>query len=97
MINDLPFKVVRSNSHDELLAQAVNLLIARGAYREVHACTPTSLSSCARGAGVVEKKPPEIAAASFEAGVSEGKKMSFRSAHQVQILTNFTPRGSCQA
>jgi hypothetical protein len=55
MINDLPFKVVRSNSHDELLAQAVNLLIARGAYREVHACTPTSLSSCARGAGVVEK------------------------------------------
>jgi hypothetical protein len=33
MSDDLLFKVVRSNSHDELLAQAINLLIARGAYR----------------------------------------------------------------
>jgi hypothetical protein len=29
MTDELPFKVVRSNSHDELLAQAANLLIAR--------------------------------------------------------------------
>jgi hypothetical protein len=42
MIEELPFKVVRSNSHDELLAQAVNLIIARGAYREAPACTRTS-------------------------------------------------------
>jgi len=30
--NLLPFKVVRSNGHDEPLACAANLLIARGAY-----------------------------------------------------------------
>jgi hypothetical protein len=27
------FKVVRSNGHDEVLARAMNLLIARGAYQ----------------------------------------------------------------
>jgi hypothetical protein len=31
----VPFKVVRSNGTDEVLARAMNLLIARGAYREV--------------------------------------------------------------
>jgi hypothetical protein len=34
MTDELPFKVVRSNGTDEVLARAVNLLIARGAYRE---------------------------------------------------------------
>jgi hypothetical protein len=33
-----PFKVVRSNSHDELLARAINQRIARGAYREGKCC-----------------------------------------------------------
>jgi hypothetical protein len=35
MIDELPFKVVRSNGTDEVLARATNLLIARGACREV--------------------------------------------------------------
>jgi hypothetical protein len=29
MIDELPFKVVRSNASDEVLARAMNLLIAR--------------------------------------------------------------------
>jgi hypothetical protein len=34
MADELPFKIVRSNGIDELLASAIDLLIARGAYRE---------------------------------------------------------------
>jgi hypothetical protein len=34
MTDDLPFKVVRSNGHDEVLARAMNLLFTRVAYRE---------------------------------------------------------------
>jgi hypothetical protein len=30
MTDDLPFKVVRSNGADEVLARAINLLIAHG-------------------------------------------------------------------
>jgi hypothetical protein len=33
MIDELPFKVIRSNGTDEVLARAVNMLIASGAYR----------------------------------------------------------------
>jgi hypothetical protein len=29
---DLPFKVVRTNSHDEVIARAVNLLVGRAPY-----------------------------------------------------------------
>jgi len=34
MSDELSFKVVRSNGTDEVLARAINLLIARGAHRE---------------------------------------------------------------
>jgi hypothetical protein len=35
MSDELPFKVVRAHDHDhDVLARAVNLLIARHAYRE---------------------------------------------------------------
>jgi hypothetical protein len=33
--DNLLFKVLRSNSHDELLAQAVDLIITLGAYRRL--------------------------------------------------------------
>jgi hypothetical protein len=33
MTEDLPFKVVRSNGTDEVLARAMNLMIARGAHQ----------------------------------------------------------------
>jgi hypothetical protein len=43
MIDDLPFKVVRSNSHHELLAQAVDFIIALGAYRAAAEMYPEDL------------------------------------------------------
>jgi hypothetical protein len=55
MTDDLPFRVVRSNSHDELLAQAATLKIARAAYRAGARCTLTSLIELRQGAPVIEK------------------------------------------
>jgi hypothetical protein len=43
MTDELPFRVLRSNRYDEPLAQAVNLLIARGAYREAARLYPEDL------------------------------------------------------
>jgi hypothetical protein len=47
----LPFKIARSNSHDELLAQAVNLLIAGAAYREAARIYPDELIELSGRAG----------------------------------------------
>jgi hypothetical protein len=45
MSDELPFTVVRSHDHDndEVLARAVNLLIARHAYREAARTTRSAL------------------------------------------------------
>jgi hypothetical protein len=45
MIDELPFKVVRSHDHDhhEVLARAVNLLIARRAYQAAARMYPEDL------------------------------------------------------
>jgi hypothetical protein len=32
MSEDLPFKVVRTNAHDEIVARASNLIVGRAAY-----------------------------------------------------------------
>jgi hypothetical protein len=55
MTDELPFKVVRSNGHDELLAQAVDLIIALGAYRAAAAKYPEDLIELRAGARVIEK------------------------------------------
>jgi hypothetical protein len=55
MTDELPFKVVRSNSHDELIAQAINLLVARGAYRAAARMYPEDLIELRQGARVIEK------------------------------------------
>jgi hypothetical protein len=55
MTDDLPFKVARSNSHDGLLARAVNLLIARAAYREAARMYPGDLIELRQGARLIEK------------------------------------------
>jgi hypothetical protein len=55
MIDESPFKVVRSNGTDEVLARAMNLLIARGAYREVARIYPEDLIELRHGARVIEK------------------------------------------
>jgi hypothetical protein len=55
MIDELPFKVVRSNGIDDVLAGAMNLLIARGAYREAARMYPDELIELRQGARVIEK------------------------------------------
>jgi hypothetical protein len=50
MTDDRRFKVVRSNGADEVLARAVNLLIARGAYRETARLYPDDLIELRQGA-----------------------------------------------
>jgi hypothetical protein len=49
MIHELPFKVVSSNGTDEVLARAVNMLIARGAYREAARIYPGRADRAAPG------------------------------------------------
>jgi hypothetical protein len=49
---DLPFAVVRSNGTDE---RAMNLLIARGAYREAVRVCPDDLIELRQGARVIER------------------------------------------
>jgi hypothetical protein len=55
MTDDLPFKVVRSNGTDEVLARATNLLIARGAYQAAARMYPDELIVLRHLARVVEK------------------------------------------
>jgi hypothetical protein len=58
MTDDLPFRVVRSNGTDEVLVRAMNLLIARGAYREAARLYPEDLIEPRQGARIVEKSKP---------------------------------------
>jgi hypothetical protein len=55
MIDELPFKVVRSNGTDEVLPRAVNLLIARGAYHVAARLYPDELIELRQGARVIER------------------------------------------
>jgi hypothetical protein len=52
---DLPFKVVLSNGTDEVLARAINLLIARGAYHALRAGTPDELIELRQDARIIER------------------------------------------
>jgi hypothetical protein len=58
MTDELPFKVVRSNGADEVLARAVNLLIARGAFRKAARMYPEDLIELRQGARIIEKSNP---------------------------------------
>jgi hypothetical protein len=55
MTDELPVKVVRSNGHDEVLARGMNLLIARGAYREAARLYPEDLIELRQGARIIER------------------------------------------
>jgi hypothetical protein len=57
MSDNLPFKVVRphDHDHDEVLARAINLLVARGAYRQAARLYPDDLIELRQGARVIEK------------------------------------------
>jgi hypothetical protein len=51
----LPFKVVRSNDTDEVLARTVNLPIALGAYHVAVRLYPEDLIELRQGARVIER------------------------------------------
>ena len=53
--DELPFRVVRSNSHDETLARCTNLPIAQAAYGTAARMYPDELIELRQGARVIEK------------------------------------------
>jgi len=56
---DLPFKVVRVNLSDEVLARAGNLLIGRAAYNEAVKRYPKDTIQYRDGTRVIERHPEE--------------------------------------
>jgi hypothetical protein len=56
---ECPFKVVRTNGGDEVLAQAANLLIGRAAFETAMRMDPRDLIKYRRGAQVIERSEPQ--------------------------------------
>jgi hypothetical protein len=52
---DLPFKVVRTNSHDEILARAANLLVGRAAYETAIQLFPQDAIQLRNGAQIIAR------------------------------------------
>jgi hypothetical protein len=52
---DLPFKVVRINGHDEVLARAANLLIGRAAYETAVRQFPGDAIQYRNGAQIIAR------------------------------------------
>jgi hypothetical protein len=52
---ECPFKVVRTNGSDEVLARAANLLIGRAAFETAKRMYPKDLIEYRRGAQVLER------------------------------------------
>ena len=55
MQDDLPFKVVRTNSHDEIIARDNNLLVGRAAYETARRMYPQDRIDYRCGARVIER------------------------------------------
>jgi len=55
MQDDLPFKVVRTNAHDEIIARAANLLVGRAAYETARRLYPQDRIDYRRGARVIKR------------------------------------------
>jgi hypothetical protein len=56
---DLPFKVVRTNSHDEILARAANLLVGRAAYETAIRLFPKDAIQFRNGAQIIARSDRE--------------------------------------
>jgi hypothetical protein len=65
---DLPFKVVRTNGHDEVLARSTNLLIGRAAFETAKRMYPGDRLEYRRGAHVLERTGSEHKASFPAAG-----------------------------
>jgi len=57
--DDLPFKVVRTNSRDEVIARAGNLLVGRAAYETAARMYPRDRIEYRHGALVMERNYSE--------------------------------------
>jgi hypothetical protein len=53
---DLPFNVVRVNSHDEVLARAANLIVGRAAYETAVRLFPKDPIQYRNGAQIIAEK-----------------------------------------
>lgn len=62
MPNDdpLPFKVVRTNSHDEVIARANSLLVGRAAYETARRLYPSDRVDYRDGARIIARSEPEL-------------------------------------
>jgi hypothetical protein len=56
---DCPYKVVRTNGGDEVLARAANLLIGKAAFETARRMYPKDLIEYRRGAQVLERSEPQ--------------------------------------
>lgn len=52
---ELPFKVVRTNGHDEVLARAANLIMGRAAYETAVRMFPEDLIHYRHGAQIIAR------------------------------------------
>ena len=55
----LPFRVIRVNSEDEVLARATNLIIGRAAYETARRLFPKDTIQYRNGAQVIARSEPE--------------------------------------
>jgi hypothetical protein len=56
---DCPFKVVRTNGGDEVLARAANLLVGRAAFETARRMYPRDLIEYRRGAQIIDRSEPQ--------------------------------------
>jgi hypothetical protein len=56
---ECPYKVVRTNGGDEVLARAPNLLIGKAAFETARRMYPKDLIEHRRGAQVLERSEPQ--------------------------------------
>jgi hypothetical protein len=61
VVEELRFKIVRTNSHDEVIARANNLLVARAAYETARRLYPHDRVDYRDGARVIARSEPQIA------------------------------------
>jgi hypothetical protein len=57
--DDLQFKVVKINSHDEVIARAVNLLIGRAAYETARGLYPNERVDYRDGGRTIARSEPQ--------------------------------------
>jgi hypothetical protein len=57
--DSLPFKVVRTNGHDEIVARANSLLVGRAAYETARRLYPNERVDYRNGAQIIARSEPE--------------------------------------